>query len=306
MIYGFFGDKSKGKIRKSDFKMPTIVSTIPFNFTSGCAFGGPNKFHIVGGESSNNATNHYSWDGTNWVQESVVPFNFYAGSVVWYEIEYHFFYRNNHYALDLTGVTPTWRNVSTLPFDFVGRNQAVVYDGKIHILGGYDSPHKNHYAWDGSNWSKVSTLPYSLNGGSAVVYDGKIHIISGNDGRTKHYCWDGVAWKRASVMDLMDVAVAGGYAFVYDDAIHVLNGWSNHNTEHLMWNGDKIDGWKKLSPLPYSYTGGAVLVLNDTIQILGGGSAPTRHYKLELSGLMIDGVGEVYTKEYIDSILNND
>ena len=59
----------------------------------------------------------------------------------------------------------------------------VVLDGEIHLIGGEivysDNANRNHYKFNGSSWSKVSTLPYDFEDGSAVVLNGEIHIFGG-------------------------------------------------------------------------------------------------------------------------------
>ena len=68
-------------------------------------------------------------------------------------------------------------NIGLLPYNFYGGN-AVVLDGEIHIMGtGDGTAYKNHYKWNGSSWTSVSTLPYNFTKGSAVVLDGEIHIM---------------------------------------------------------------------------------------------------------------------------------
>ena len=65
-----------------------------------------------------------------------------------------------------------WKKVSTLPI-ITAYTNCVAYNNEIHILGIYDNTSKtfnlNHYKWDGSTWTKVSTLPYSFWQGYAVV-----------------------------------------------------------------------------------------------------------------------------------------
>ena len=50
------------------------------------------------------------------------------------------------------------------------------------------SPFTQHYKYNGSSWSSVSTLPYAFSNASAVVYDNKIHILgSSNSTSTRQY-----------------------------------------------------------------------------------------------------------------------
>ena len=46
---------------------------------------------------------------------------------------------------------------------------------------------KKHYKWNGTEWTSVSTLPYSFFSGSVVVYNNEIHILGGLNNSTAHY-----------------------------------------------------------------------------------------------------------------------
>ena len=49
-----------------------------------------------------------------------------------------------------------------LPYDYRGGGCVVIYNDELYILGGgttYGTT--NHYKFDGTSWSKVSTLPYA-------------------------------------------------------------------------------------------------------------------------------------------------
>ena len=74
-------------------------------------------------------------------------------------------------------------NVSLgLPYDFY-YGSAVVFDNEIHILGGSGGT-TNHYKWNGSSWTSVSTLPYNFCHSSAVVLDKNIYIMGSSDSST--------------------------------------------------------------------------------------------------------------------------
>ena len=86
-------------------------------------------------------------------------------------------------------------NVSTLPYDFYN-GSAVVFDGKIHIMGGKEYQcEKKHYEYDGSSWIETSAIPYDFYYGSAVVWNNELHIMGSNNStcRAKHYSVKGDA-----------------------------------------------------------------------------------------------------------------
>ena len=78
-------------------------------------------------------------------------------------------------------------SVSTLPYNFDG-GSAVVLNGEIHILGGYNNT-TSHYKFNGTSWESVSTLPYEFYSGSAVVLNDEIHMMGGDTNITyrRHY-----------------------------------------------------------------------------------------------------------------------
>lgn len=89
-----------------------------------------------------------------------------------------------------------WVTEPDLPFDFY-QGAAVVYNNRIHILGGEREPRK-HYSWDGTSWRAESTLPYDFILGSAIVFDGEIHIFGSTSTMHAHYSWDGEWHQRAN------------------------------------------------------------------------------------------------------------
>jgi len=130
-----------------------------------------------------------------------------------------------------------------LPYKF-HRGCAVIYNNRLHILGGYSFEGyegTRHYSWDGTSWRWESTLPYSFDSGSAVVYNGKIHILGGVDNRRNHYVWDGTTandsshWSSVATLP-MDFY---GTALVYNNELQALGLGQNsvNNYYHYVFNG---------------------------------------------------------------------
>ena len=123
----------------------------------------------------------------------------------------------------------------TLPYNF-NSGSAVVYNDKIHILGGgYSSNYTSHYKFNGTSWESVSTLPYRFSRGSAVVYNDKIHILGGDSDSsyfTSHYKFNGTSWESVSTLPY---SFSNGSAVVYNDEIHILGGGdSSYYTKHYL------------------------------------------------------------------------
>ena len=164
-----------------------------------------------------------------------------------------------------------FKDTSTLLYSYY-EGSAVIYNNKIHILGGY-SNNTNHYSWNGTSWTKESTLPYEFYRGSAVVYDNKIHILGGYNSSIKHYSWDGTSWTEESTLPY---SYYYGSAVVYNNKIHILGCYYNR-TGHYSWDGTS---WIEESTLPYNFDRGFAIVYDNKIHILGSyvSSNYTKHY----------------------------
>ena len=164
--------------------------------------------------------------------------------------------------------------LESIPYS-ITKGSAVVLNGEIHILGGYNNELK-HYKYDGSKWVSVSTLPYEFYQGSAVVLNEEIHILgTAETSKEKlHYKYDGSKWTSVSTLpeNFYD-----GSAVVLNNKIHILGGYSYH-TNHYKWNGST---WKSVSTLPKDFYRGSAVVLNGEIHILGGATSSKNHYKYD-------------------------
>lgn len=170
-------------------------------------------------------------------QVDILPYGLYglysgACSVV-YQNEMHLFGGSQdtdgtstlyyHYAWNGYG----WRSVSTLPFRSVN-SVAVVYDGRIHVLGGdrTDSS-RYHYTWDGEAWEKLDNLPMPISANvnkfssGVFVYGGKLHIMgysSTNVFIKAHFSFDGNNWTQET--DCLDDG--NSCVFMFDSEIRTI------------------------------------------------------------------------------------
>lgn len=152
---------------------------------------------------------------------------------------------------------------------YLGNASIVVYDNKIHIMGGTSEPTR-HISWDGTTWDTVSTLPFSaMSGACTVVYNNEIHILYYLSS-PYHYKWNGTTWSEASTLPYN---VIGACAVVYNNEIHLLGGGTTEFTNHYKWNGTT---WSEVSTLPYEFYTGSVLVYNNQLHLIN--SSTTNNY----------------------------
>ena len=173
------------------------------------------------------------WNGESWDTLTTAPF-VPTWSVV-YNNEIHIFREINHAKWNGT----EWiSDVSTLPVNIAN---PVVYNNEIHIC-----VDNSHYKWNGSGWTSVSTLPYTLSGGTCVVYNNEIHIMGGNSTANykKHYKWNGSEWMQVSVLPY---EYYKGGVVIHNGELHIIGGArANTGTKHYKWNETE---WKEVSVL---------------------------------------------------------
>ena len=294
-------------------------STLPYAFSGYTAIVYDNKIHILGNtdwmhsgdEYVNVNKYHYSWDGSTWEAEPLLPCNAPETSVV-YNNKIHVLYDywdseayHKHYSLsgkidlgtkkikrawfpvksgykELDVIIPEER-ISTLPYAF-NEGAAVVLNDEIHILGGNGIDSEiglKHYKYSNDSWVSVSTLPYQFYSGSAIVYNNEIHILGCfiSDHMKKHYKYSNGSWVSASTLPY---EFYHGSVVVYDGKIHILGdayayGSTSYYKRHYSWNGTS---WTEESTLPYNFYSGSAVIYDGEIHILGGGGPGyTKHYR---------------------------
>lgn len=126
----------------------------------------------------------------------------------------------------------SWTKDKDLP-EVGGRSSVVVYNGEMHLIGGYNNRTntilRQHYKFNGSSWTSVSKLPYDFWYGAAVVYEGCIHILGSyySLNPKKHYKFNGSAWINEG--DLPEYADRSA-CVVYRNSIYIVG--SNWNTSY--------------------------------------------------------------------------
>ena len=157
-----------------------------------------------------------------------------------------------------------YTRTSIVPYNLTS-GAAVVLNDEIHVLGGSEGTGKEHYKWDGTEWTQVSTLPYKLEDGSAVVLNDEIHILGSYNAQRKHYKWDGTEWTQVSTLPYKFYE---GAAVVLNGEIHIMGSNEGTGKQHYKWDGTE---WTQVSTLPKAFGMGSAVVYNGEIHLLGGG-----------------------------------
>ena len=99
------------------------------------------------------------------------------------------------YLYTYTYSTRSWDAGTQLPYNSKF-GSAIIYNHKIHFLGGYNNGESggaciNHYSWDGYRWAKEEDLPIDFTNGLAVADNNfGINILGGNLSLYNHYTYN--------------------------------------------------------------------------------------------------------------------
>lgn len=193
---------------------------------------------------------------------------------------------------------------SILPHAFSGA--AVVFNNEIWIFGGSIETDDNKYKiyrWNGSEWTRVAEMSFSVYWARPVVYHDKLYVFGGL-GICGYFSSDGVYTEvtpsysgQLSSQKWYDL----GAAVVYNDEIHLLGSRKfESNTKHYKWNGSE---WVSVSTLPYSDTSVALVkavVYRDKIWIFCSNS---KVYTWDGSEWVLAGSAQLPTGTLGNSIL---
>jgi len=183
-------------------------------------------------------------------------------------------YKNIVYAISISGkvyklTKHKWELISETPYVPQSGFSLVIYNNELHMLGGSYPNETKHYAWNGSSWRSISTLPYTFNANisSAVVFNNEIHILGSLvvGEMTKHYAWNGSSWRSVSTLPYKYI---GGATVVFNNKIHILGNFTDSNTtRHYEWNGSS---WSSATSLPFSTWTIYAVASSSYIYIFGG------------------------------------
>lgn len=235
------------------------------------------EIHIICGEDSTTAKNHYKWNGKIWESVSELPYE-YAQELLVCNNELHILgsisSSNNtkHYKYNGT----TWESVSTLPVSVTNSTDgcAVVLNNQIHLFSG-----TSHYRWNGSAWTSISTLPssftYSYSPGLAFIYNNNLCVaLKGSDSVKSYvnfYQFKSNAW--TSIGSISFFYFTGCSIFEVNNKLHLIGGYystsgsSTSYNYHYIYNDGNFMRQKNLS---FEFQNGSVVVENEKVHILNG------------------------------------
>lgn len=225
---------------------------------------------------------------TEYTDKVTFPYAFESGQVLKFRGKIHFIgsanstYRSRFYTFDGEKFT----QLTDLPRPLIG-NRAVVFQNKIHYLGGHYTSSTNynyreHWTWDGNTWNLLEQeLPYDFWYGDALVIVGEngneeLHIfgseITGN--LNKHYKYDGVTWTEVSTLPFSFRTNYYSGAVECAGQIHIMGGSSTlSSTKHYKF----VDGaWVSIGTLPAYLYRGLLFSFGDEIFIIKSSSAVYR------------------------------
>lgn len=260
---------------------------LPYWFIRGSAVVYNDEIHIFGGSSSN-SLDHYAFRNNQWVRVSTTPMT--NPSAIVYNNEIHILGPTAHYAYR----DNSWVKVSDTPINVNNNAALVVYQGGIHVLGGYSDT--SHYRWDGSSWTAMANIPSNTSQARAVVLDDKIHLIYSNTYRT----WDGTSW---DVGLQLPYSIALHPIVVYNGEIHVIGGnTAQYSDAHVKLTKD--GAWNIVSRTAISdVSSTSAVVWKGRIHLLGGNVASTgsNHYTFSDSDSSWSDSIDIGEKYYLTS-----
>lgn len=277
---------------KSYWEQGSVDMSLPYNFYQGCAVVYKDEIYILGG-SYNAYTKGYCYKftiggGGSWTSVTSLPMAFYEGCAVVYNDKIYILgSKDSTYSKLFCAFNGTSWSSGGVPYEFYD-GCAVVYRDEIHILGCNvnNSTCQNHYKYNGSSWTSVSTLPYKFGNGNAVVYDDCIYIVgtAWDSSGGPLYKWNGISWTRVAAQPYP--SCTHGSAVVIDDCIHVLG--SNSTTymkNHYFYTEN---GWTKDYDCPFEFFDGSVVLLGgEGLCFLGSYASSSTYTKIDINGYTI-------------------
>lgn len=207
---------------------------------------------------------------------------------------------NGNRAILTTSERVDWSSIN-LPMAHIGVfNTAIVFQDKLHILGGDpgNSPNGYHYTYDGENFENLSSnLPlinnvrYDPQGCSAIIYNDELYVFgggmctSGSNVSNKAFLkYDGTTWSEiytsGNFVKTKDKTPKSGKTYYtrseYEPYTYTEFTGSTFVSGVTYYEHKNVN---KIS-LPYDFYVGSVALYNGEFHILGGGKDGTRkkHY----------------------------
>lgn len=177
-----------------------------------------------------------------------------------------------------------WAVETTLPGRGCNAPAAVALDGRIFLIGGFDTttntPLDRVDVYDPSThaWSEAAPLPAPRGGHAAAVLDGRIHVLGGGNSQSTladhdAYDPDTGTWTAFAVLPRAEGSPA---AVVHDGKLYAIGGRSGPEDFGAVDIYDpRADAWTAGPPIEPRGTAGAVVHCG-AIHVLGGESQAQR------------------------------
>jgi N-acetylneuraminic acid mutarotase len=175
-----------------------------------------------------------------------------------------------------------WTEESTLPGDGLNAPAAVVLNGRLYLIGGFETttnvPTARVRVYDPATrrWSEAAPLPAPRGGHAAAVLGGRIHVIGGGNAVSTladHTVFDPATGGWSGLAPLPR-SMGSPAAVVHEGAL-----WSIGGRSGLSDFGDVLrydaaaNVWRPMPPIPPRGTAGAVSVCG-AVHVFGGESQP--------------------------------
>ena len=174
----------------------------------------------------------------------------------------------------------TWVAETTLPAGGLNAPAAVVLDGRVFVIGGFEgltnTPTARVHVYDpvAKAWSEVAPLPAPRGGHAAVVLEGKIHVLGGGNAVSTiadHSVYD-PATGRWTERAPLSRAKGSPAAVVFGGRVYAMGGRSGSSDFGDVEVYDAIaDRWRRGPRIGPRGTAGAV-VYRGAIFLFGGES----------------------------------
>src|SRR4051812_17733079 len=178
-----------------------------------------------------------------------------------------------------------WTVVTQLPHGAVNAPAAAAVDGRIYVIGGFESQTNlptdavEVYDAHANTWTSAAPLPAPRGGHAAVLLNGKIHVLGGGNSQSTiadHSVYDPQAntWSEAAPLPRAEGSVA---AVVFGGKLYAIGGRSGFSDFGDVYVYDALhDAWTHGPSIPPRGTAGAVAYKN-AIYVFGGESQATGH-----------------------------
>jgi N-acetylneuraminic acid mutarotase len=174
----------------------------------------------------------------------------------------------------------SWRTETVLPGEGLNAPAAVVFEGKLWVIGGFGTTSNvpvatvSVYDFAAHAWSEAPPLPAPRGGHAAIVYHGRIHVFGGGNSvstLSDHCDFDPEtrAWRDRAPLSRSKGSPA---AVVFEDKLWAIGGRSGmEDFGDVEIFDDATNLWTAGPPIEARGTAGAV-VYGGSIWVVGGES----------------------------------